>query len=96
MYVRANALQILILKYGLEGTVFLEPPQGRALDAGLSYPTFTYDEENHTQTAGGITLRPFDKVKIRLELDSTNIQREKIVFKMVEPIPVGIPLIANP
>lgn len=40
LYVRKNALQILIPKYGLEGTLFLAPRKGQ-----LQAVTFTYNEE---------------------------------------------------
>jgi len=40
LYVRKNALQILIPKYGLEGTLFLSPRKGQ-----LQTVTFTYNEE---------------------------------------------------
>lgn len=40
LYVRKNALQILIPKYGLEGTLFVTPHKGQKLNA-----TFVYSEE---------------------------------------------------
>jgi hypothetical protein len=30
-------------------------------------------------------FRPFDPVKVQLSLDQTDRQREKLVFKLVEP-----------
>ncbi len=69
MFVRKNALQILIPKYGLEGTLYLENEN--------STVKFAYDEENQTQTCGEITFYSFDPVTVRLSLNSTNIQHEK-------------------
>lgn len=40
MYVRKNALLILIPKYGLEGTVYVAPKKNETLAV-----TFVYDEE---------------------------------------------------
>jgi hypothetical protein len=40
LYVRKNALQILIPKYGLEGTLYVSPKKGQKLNA-----TFVYSEE---------------------------------------------------
>lgn len=34
-------------------------------------------------------FRAFDPVKVRLSLDSTNIQHEKLVFQLVEPFIEG-------
>lgn len=38
---------------------------------------------------GDIVFRAFDPVKVRLSLDSTNIQHEKLVFQLVEPFIEG-------
>jgi len=40
LYVRKNALQVLIPKYGLEGTIFLAPPKGEKATVN-----FVYNEE---------------------------------------------------
>ena len=40
LYVRKNALQILIPKYGLEGTLYVSPRKGEKMDV-----KFTYSEE---------------------------------------------------
>lgn len=40
LYVRKNALQILIPKYGLEGTIYLTPPNDKKAEV-----TFTFNEE---------------------------------------------------
>lgn len=78
LYVRKNALQILIPKYGLECTLFLARK-------GETSNIFEYNEEDQSQKAGNITLHAFDPVKIRLSLDSNNIQHEKFVLQLVSP-----------
>lgn len=40
LYVRKNALQILIPKYGLEGTIYLTPPNDKKAEVA-----FIYNEE---------------------------------------------------
>ena len=74
LFVRQNAIQVLIPKYGLEGTLFL--------DGG---PEFHFDESVPSQSCGDVTLRLFQKVKIKVMLDQSNIQHEKLVIKLVEP-----------
>ena len=76
---RKNALQILIPKFGLEGTLYLNKKNG------TSAVNFIYDEIEHTQKCGDIIFRSFDRVIVQLSLDSSNVQREKLVFKLVEP-----------
>ncbi|XP_033213387.1 exosome complex exonuclease RRP44 isoform X2 [Belonocnema kinseyi] len=79
LFVRKNALQILIPKFGLEGTLYLNKK-------GESGPvSFKYDETEHTQTCGNVVFRSFDHVTVQLSLDRSNVQREKLVFKLVKP-----------
>jgi exosome complex exonuclease DIS3/RRP44 len=78
LYVRKNALQILIPRYGLECTLFLARK-------GETSNVFEYDEEEQTQRAGDVILHAFDPVVVRLALDSNNIQREKFVLQLVKP-----------
>lgn len=82
LFVRKNALTILIPKFGLEGTIYVADKHGQTLGGR---PKFTFDEENHTQTCGKFTFHAFDPVTVRLSLDSTNVQHEKIVFELVQP-----------
>ncbi|XP_049863650.1 exosome complex exonuclease RRP44 [Schistocerca gregaria] len=82
LYVRKNALQVLIPKYGFEGTVYL-------LDKDMPVK-FVYDRELQTQTWKHITFKIFDPVTVRLSLDRSNVQHEKLVMKLVEPYIPGL------
>lgn len=79
LFVRKNALQVLIPKYGLEGTLYLNKK------GDTSGVKFTYNEEEHTQTCGDVVFRSFDPVVVQLSLDRSNVQHEKLVFKLVKP-----------
>lgn len=81
LYVRKNALQVLIPKYGLEGTIYLSDKNNKS----NSSVEFIYNEENQTQQHGNIIFHSFDPVTVRLGLDSSNIQHEKLVFQLVKP-----------
>lgn len=35
--------------------------------------------------SGDVKFRAFDQVKVRLSIDSSNIQHEKLTFELVEP-----------
>lgn len=78
LFVKKNALQVLIPKFGLEGTIYLSSKKASDIK-------FTYCEEEHTQEYDGIVFRAFDPVTIRLSLDTSNVQHEKLVFEMVKP-----------
>ena len=78
LFVRKNALQILVLKYGLEGTLYLNKDKS-------SDVTFTYNGENHSQTCGSTVFRTFDPVTVQISLNRSNVQHEKLIFKLVKP-----------
>ncbi|XP_034253802.1 exosome complex exonuclease RRP44 [Thrips palmi] len=80
LYVRKNALQVLIPKYGLEGTLYLAPPKGQ-----VAKVNFTYNEEEQSQSYGSIKFRVFDPVTVQLSLDRTNVQHEKLMLLLVKP-----------
>ncbi|KAK6620523.1 exosome catalytic subunit dis3 [Polyplax serrata] len=79
LYVRKNALQILIPKYGLEGTLYVSGKKE------LDNAGFVYDQETQTQKCGKVLFRAFDPVTVQLSLDRSNLQREKLVFQLVNP-----------
>lgn len=81
LFVRKNAMQVLIPKYGLECTLYLNKKDEKSI--------FEYNEENHTQTCGDIVFHAFDPVTVRLSLDSKNIQHEKFVLQLVKPFIPG-------
>lgn len=87
MFVRKNALQVLIPKYGLEGTLYLKSDkEGKdGLERTKSEVVFTFSEEDYTQRCGNVVFHSFDPVTVRLSLDSTNVQHEKLVFRLVKP-----------
>ncbi|XP_076762263.1 exosome complex exonuclease RRP44-like protein Dis3 [Xylocopa sonorina] len=82
LFVRKNALQILIPKYGLEGTLYLN-------DNKESSVTFTYNSEDHSQTCQNIVFHTFDPVIVQISLDRSNVQHEKLIFKLVKPFIPG-------
>merc|ERR1712066_840271 len=71
--------QVLIPKYGLEGTLYL-----RAGNQGTS--NFQFDPEVPSQTSQcGVSLTLFQKLTVRILLDDSNVQHEKLVLKLVTP-----------
>lgn len=78
LFVRKNALQVLIPKYGLEGTLYLN-------NSASSSVTFTYNSEDQSQTCGDVVFRAFDPIVIQMSLDRSNVQHEKLFFKLVKP-----------
>jgi len=81
LFIRQNAVQVLIPKYGLEGTLFLRSNSKNAAD-NLDW---VYDEEEPSQICGDVKLTLFMKLSVQLSLDSSDVQHEKLSLKLVEP-----------
>ncbi|XP_037568995.1 exosome complex exonuclease RRP44-like [Dermacentor silvarum] len=78
LFVRENAVQVLMPRFGLETTLFLKEEGWK------------YDEEACTQSFGDITLHQFDQLVVQVSVDSRNIQHQKVVIKIVEPKIPGV------
>ena len=74
LFVRQNAVQVLIPKYGLEGTLYIPKDSG-----------FVFNEDEPSQSKESVTLKLFQKIAIQLTLDQSNVQHEKLEVKLVEP-----------
>ncbi len=73
--------KVLIPKYGLEGTLYLRPPGSTPADR----VNFEFDDTVPSQRSGDVVLKLFQKVVVQMTLDSTNIQHEKLVIRLVDP-----------
>ncbi|KAJ8003405.1 hypothetical protein DPEC_G00147980 [Dallia pectoralis] len=83
LFVRKNAIIILIPKFGLEGTVFFE-------NKNKPSPKLVFNEEATTLTVEDHIFNMFDKVKVTISLDASNIQHQKIRMSLVEPVIPGV------
>lgn len=109
LFVRKNALQVLIPKFGLEGTIYVS---GKGDKENKSGAQFVYNEEvsikifpgyvhnkiivsqlstpqEHTQECNGHVFHSFDPVTVRLSLDTSNVQHEKLMLQLVRPFIEG-------
>uniref|UniRef100_A0A8C7ZMA1 Protein DIS3 homolog n=1 Tax=Oryzias sinensis TaxID=183150 RepID=A0A8C7ZMA1_9TELE len=87
LFVRKNAIIVLIPKFGLEGTVFFDSKD----KAG---PSLVFDEEGPTLKVEQTTFHIFDKVKVTISLDDSNIQHQKIRMALTEPVIPGVSVAA--
>ncbi|XP_027700325.1 exosome complex exonuclease RRP44 [Vombatus ursinus] len=88
LFVRKNAIVVLIPKYGLEGTVFFE-------EKNKPKPRLAYDEEMPSLKVEDTEFHVFDKVKVKVTLDSSNLQHQKIRMSLIEPQIPGISIPAD-
>uniref|UniRef100_A0A8C4T5F1 DIS3 homolog, exosome endoribonuclease and 3'-5' exoribonuclease n=1 Tax=Erpetoichthys calabaricus TaxID=27687 RepID=A0A8C4T5F1_ERPCA len=79
LFVKKNAIVVLIPKFGLEGTVFFDNKDKPNLRV-------CFDDEIPTLTVERTIFRVFDKVVVTISLDSSNLQHQKIRMSLVEPV----------
>lgn len=83
LFVRKNAIIILIPKFGLEGTVFFE-------NKDKPSPKMVFNEEVPTLIVEDHTFNIFDRVRVTISLDASNIQHQKIRMALLEPVIPGV------
>ncbi|MED6242506.1 exosome catalytic subunit dis3, partial [Ataeniobius toweri] len=83
LFVRKNAIIVLIPKFGLEGTVFFDSKDKAS-------PNLAFDEEGPTLKVEQHTFHIFDQVKVTISLDDSNIQHQKIRMALTEPVIPGV------
>uniref|UniRef100_A0AAZ3PRH6 Protein DIS3 homolog n=1 Tax=Oncorhynchus tshawytscha TaxID=74940 RepID=A0AAZ3PRH6_ONCTS len=83
LFVRKNAIIVLIPKFGLEGTVFFE-------NKDKPSPKLIFNEEAPSLTVEGHSFNMFDKVKVTISLDASNVQHQKIRMSLVEPVVLSV------
>ncbi|XP_072884204.1 exosome complex exonuclease RRP44 [Hemitrygon akajei] len=83
LFVKKNAIVVLIPKFGLEGTVFFE-------EKGKQAPKMYYNEEIPSLTVEETSFKLFDKVTVTIMVDASNIQHQKIRMSLVDPVIPGI------
>ena len=85
LFVRRNALQVLIPKYGLEGSVFFDSKAGS--DASVSV---VFDDSVPCLTVEGVVFHTFDRVMVKIVTERTDIQQSKLKLYLVSPAIVGV------
>ncbi|XP_020494844.2 exosome complex exonuclease RRP44 [Labrus bergylta] len=83
LFVRKNAIIVLIPKFGLEGTVFFDKKDKAA-------PNLVFDEEGPSLKVEQHTFHIFDRVKVTISLDDSNIQHQKIRMSLIDPVIPGV------
>ncbi|XP_068720951.1 exosome complex exonuclease RRP44-like isoform X1 [Montipora capricornis] len=73
LFVRKNAIQVLIPKYGLEGTVFM------AKDA----TGVVFNEEEPSLKIGDVTYRLFDRVLVKINVNKSSTENKFLSFSLI-------------
>ena len=81
LFVRHNALHLLIPKYGLECTLFFDnkvTAEGRKLE-------MVSDDSEPSLSVEGVKFRLFDRVVVRVAVEKSSIQKSKLKLNLVSP-----------
>ena len=80
LFVRRNALQILIPTYGIESNLFFDKTEkGGEL-------RLLYDESKPSLSVEGVAFCLFDKVTVRIVVEKHNLQQSKLKLCLISPI----------
>merc|ERR1719147_105717 len=81
LFIRQNAIQVLIPKYGLEGTLFLRSTN----KSETTNMDWVFDEEEPSQTCKNVKVTLFMKLVVQVYLDTSDVQHEKLALRLVDP-----------
>ena len=88
LFVKRNALQVLVPQYGLEGMLFLDNKEDTSSTVKLDY-----DEVECSLLVGGITFRTFDPIVVQISVEKSGLQHSKVKLNLVKPV---IPSVSVP
>ena len=91
LFVKRNALQVLVPRYGLESMLFLDNKEE------TSPVKLDYDEIECSLLVGGIKFHTFDSIVVQLSVEKSGLQQSKVKLSLVKPfIPhVSVPSVVE-
>ena len=91
LFVRKNALQILVPKYGLENPLFFDDVRESGATAAPSKKvSLVFNESEPSLTVEDVKFRLFDQVLVKIAIEQSNIQQSRLKFYLVSPIIDGV------
>lgn len=90
LFVKKNAIQVLIPKFGLESTMFFD--DARLCDAfgGARRLSVVFDDSEPSLTVEGVKFCLFDKLRVGVSVERSNIQHSKLRLCLVSPAVPGM------
>lgn len=88
LFVKKNALQVLIPKFGLESMIFFDEARADGGDSGK--PTLTFVDSEPSLTVEGVKFCLFDKLRVRILVERSNIQHSRLRLHLVTPLVPGV------
>ena len=102
LFVKRNALQVLVPKFGLEGNIFFDDVENdvavreggvaRAKVGGVAAKklALTFLDSEPSLTVEGVKFRLFDKVVVRISVEQSSIQHSRLRLCLLHPQVPGL------
>ncbi len=90
LFVRRNALHVLLPKYGLESPLFFDNPKEASINGDQSKLSIVPDDTEPSLTVEGVKFRLFDGVVVRVSVEKSGIQQSKLNLRLVRPKVPGV------
>lgn len=87
MFVRRNALQVLVPTYGIESSLFFDQD-----DKELST---VYDEATPSLNVEGVMFKVFDKLMVQITVEKKDLQQSRLKLSLVSPVVPGMKIVEN-
>ena len=88
LFVKRNALQVLVPRYGLESMLFLDNKEEANSTIKLEY-----DEVECSLLVGEVMFRTFDPIVVQVSVEKSGLQQSKVKLSLVKPV---IPSVSVP
>ena len=90
LFIRKNALQVLIPKYGLEKPLFFDNGEESGTTVASKKLSLVFNESEPSLTVEGTKFRLFDQVLVKISIEQSNIQQSRLKFYLVSPVIDGV------
>lgn len=90
LFVRRNALQILLPKYGLENPLFFENSPDTPNVDDQKKLMIVPDDSEPSLVVEGVKFCLFDKIVVRVSVEKSGLQQSKLTLRLVKPRIPGV------
>lgn len=86
LFIRRNALKVLIPQYGFESMLFFHPNT----ESSSNKLDVVFDEAEPSLTVEGVKFTLFDRLSLKLCVEKSNIQQSRLVLYLISPSVPGV------
>lgn len=100
LFLHKNAIQVLVPTIGQQLTLYLDnrhkrkeekqTPKQDAMDVDeVPAPEFEFNEKELYVQCAELVIRPFDELRVQASVDASDVQHQRVVCRLVEPVIPG-------